>query len=517
MKLRTFEAFFGYKSQSMSLGRYRGDYENVGGSEIDESAILAACAVHCEGEIVYPEIEKMLISLNRMNIGLNFNTGVVPWVKMLESYKNKGKLSPKTIERVEKIYRACILTKNMGDITRINSLLVPDMDLFTYSFPCQDISMAGKQKGLEEGTETRSSLLWECQKIIEMKRPPYLMMENVKNLVGKKHKPDFERWLKILENLGYNNYWKVINAKFCGVPQNRERVFCVSILKEYDNGTFKFYDDFDSGIRLKDILEDQVDEKYYMSEEKTRQLIQSLEAKGYEGYKRNYECAGNSYCIDANYFKGTSPGDVGKSRRTHVVEKIGSLSVDEYPNNKNQRLVVSEKGLYPTVIKNPDKPKILVKNEIDVVGRMDLNGHDLCKRVYNPSGICPTVTSGTSGNTTAKIIEACAIRGRNPDNPKSRESGLDTVQMLEVSKNPDINNCLTTVQKDTMLLERPSFRIRKLTPKECFRLQGVSDLDIDKIQATGLANSQLYKMAGNSIVVECMKFLEQLKPIKRRR
>lgn len=93
----------------------------------------------------------------------------------------------------------------------------------------------------------------------------FLMMENVKNLVGKKNKPHFDEWLHVLEELGYNNYWKVINAKWCGVPQNRERVFCVSIRKDVDNGHFNFYDDFDNGIRLKDILEDEVDEKFYLS------------------------------------------------------------------------------------------------------------------------------------------------------------------------------------------------------------------------------------------------------------
>lgn len=555
MKLRTFEAFFGYKSQSMALSRYRGDYENVGGSEIDESAILAACSVHCEGEINYPEIEKMLISLNRMNIGLNFKTGVVPWEKMLESYQKKGKLSPKTIDRVQAIYRACILTKNMGDISRINPLLLPDMDLFTYSFPCQDISMAGKQKGFIEGSETRSSLLWECQKIVELKRPPYLMMENVKNLVGKKHKEDFDRWLKVLEVLGYKNYWKVINAKWCGIPQNRERVFCVSILKEHDNFNFHFYDDFDSGVRLKDILESEVDEKYYMSEEKTGQLIKSLEAKGYEGYEgyeRSFYPGGKSYCIDSNYHKGISPNFGGAGRRTHVVEKVGSISKKDYPNNKNQRLVVSKEGIYPTVIKNPDKSKILMVGRINksqdgkIVSPEGISfthsgGHNNQPKIvetnkikklvgetgghygggyYDKDYLSPTLVKGGSGgmsNNIPGIIEACRITGRNPDNPKSRESGIPTVQMLEINKDPNTSNCLTTVQKDTMILERPKFRIRKLTPTECFRLMAVSDTDIKKIISTGLANSQLYKMAGNSIVVDCMKFLEQLKPIKRRR
>ena len=124
------------------------------------------------------------------------------------------------------------------------------------------------------------------------------------------------------------------------------------------------------------------------------------------------------------------------------------------------------------------------------------------------NGVSPTHSAG-HGNCP-KIVEGCEIRGRNPINPKSRESGLETVQMLEVNKDSGISNCLTTVQKDSMILEKPDFRIRKLTPKECFRLMGVSDDDIEKIQASGLSNSQQYKMAGNSIVVDAMAFLKNL-------
>jgi site-specific DNA-cytosine methylase len=131
-------------------------------------------------------------------------------------------------------------TPNFGDITKIDPSTLPDIDLFTYSFPCQDLSSAGLQKGLEEGSGTRSGLLWECRKIIEAKLPKYLLLENVKNLVGKKHKDNFDKWIAYLDSMGYNTYWKVLNGKDYGVPQNRERVFAVSIIKTHDNGTFTF-------------------------------------------------------------------------------------------------------------------------------------------------------------------------------------------------------------------------------------------------------------------------------------
>lgn len=166
--IKVFEAFAGYGSQAMALKRlkenYPGfNYEVVGISEIDKYAIKAYNAVHGE-------------------------------------------------------------TKNFGDISKIDWNEVPDFDLFTYSFPCQDISTAGHQRGLSEGGETRSSLLWECRKAIAIKRPKYLLLENVKNLVSKKFINDFEKWCTELESYGYKNFYKVLKASDYGVPQSRERV-----------------------------------------------------------------------------------------------------------------------------------------------------------------------------------------------------------------------------------------------------------------------------------------------------
>lgn len=122
-------------------------------------------------------------------------------------------------------------TTNYGDISKIDWEKVPDFDLFTYSFPCQDISLAGRRRGLARGSQTRSSLLWECEKAIAAKRPRYLLMENVKMLASIKNLPDLERWMALLDSYGYCSRWQVINAKDFGVAQNRERVFMVSILR----------------------------------------------------------------------------------------------------------------------------------------------------------------------------------------------------------------------------------------------------------------------------------------------
>lgn len=208
MKIRVFEAFAGYGSQSLALERLKRnfpdfDYEVVGISEIDKYAIDAYNALH---------------------------PGVT----------------------------------NYGDISKINWDDVPDFDLFTYSSPCQDFSSAGLQKGGTEGSGTRSSLLWECRRAIIAKKPKFLLLENVAALVSEKFLPLFNKWQAELESYGYSNFAKVLNAKDYGVPQNRERVFLVSILD--DNARYHFPEPFKLVKRLKDVLEVNVDEKYYLSE-----------------------------------------------------------------------------------------------------------------------------------------------------------------------------------------------------------------------------------------------------------
>lgn len=202
MQLKVFTAFSGYDSQCMALDRLGVGYELVGWSEIDKYAIQAHNAV-------YPQ------------------------------------------------YR----DRNFGDICHIDWDKVPDFDLFTYSFTCTDISTAGKQAGLEKGSGTRSSLLWECEKAIENKMPKYLLMENVKALVSKKFINHFNEWVSYLQSIGYSNFWKLINAKDYGVPQNRERVFMISILGV--NEYYEFPRPFKLKKRLKDVLENNI-EDYYM-------------------------------------------------------------------------------------------------------------------------------------------------------------------------------------------------------------------------------------------------------------
>lgn len=170
---------------------------------------------------------------------------------------------------------------NLGDITKVDENSLPkDIDLITYGFPCQDISLAGKQKGLfnNDGTQTRSGLFFEALRIIEATKPKIAIAENVKNLTGKKFKEQFELVLKSLEEAGYSNYWKVLNAKDYGIPQNRERVFIISIRKDIDKG-FEFPEPFPLKLRLKDMLDDEVDEKFYLDSTKEYFIKHSFESE----------------------------------------------------------------------------------------------------------------------------------------------------------------------------------------------------------------------------------------------
>lgn len=374
-KIRVFEAFSGYGSQSTSLDYLGIDYEVVAISEINKYAIQGYEAIH-------------------------------------------GKVN------------------NLGDISKIKVEDIPQHDLFTYSFPCQSLSVAGKQEGLVRG-QTRSGLLYECEKVIEYCRPKYLLLENVKNLVGKKFKPQFDEWLKYLESLGYTNYWQVLNAKDYGVPQNRERVFVISILGEHE--PYEFPKPIPLNKCVGDILEDQVDEKYYIN--KPFNLITN-------GHQISIPQA-----TKKGYIEMDLPG-------------VCDLS---YPNSKTRRGRVQENGkVSPT---------------------LTASSQDICYIEYNGEMV--------------NLPCIAASRARNPENPSDRSAGMPKEQRLEINTK-GTSNTITSVSKDNYAIDT-DYRVRKLTPKECFRLMGLKDNDIDKIQQTGMSDTQQYKMAGNSIVVNVLE------------
>ena len=285
-KLKVFTAFSGYDSQCMALERAGIDYELVGWSEIDRYAIQAHDAV-------FPQ-----------------------WAG-----------------------------RNFGDISKIDWNSVPDFDLFTYSSPCQDFSNAGRMAGGEEGSGTRSSLLWECKKAIWAKRPKYAVLENVKNLVSDKFYPLFRQWEQLLASIGYVNYWKVLNAKDYGVPQNRERVFLVSVLDE--SQYFEFPAPSPCTTCMADILEPEVDERYYLSEK----TIATFEA-----WSDRQKANGNGFAFAPTY-GGGKPRPSGQRKD---IKDMTTIYMGRTSRSQNS-VIVSPKGIAPTMC-NGEKhgmPKIM--------------------------------------------------------------------------------------------------------------------------------------------------------------
>lgn len=379
--------------------------------------------------------------------------------------------------------------KNLGDITKVWGRNLPYADLLVWGFPCQDISVAGKQSGLKEG-ETRSGLYYEGFRILKETKPKYSIIENVKNLVGKKFKDDFESMLEDIESIGYNNYWKVLNAKDYGIPQNRERVFIVSIRKDIDKGIFSFPKGFDNGLRLKDFLEDEVEEKFYISQEKVNKIINSSFVQE-RTMIQNEE--GNCQTLLARDYK--DPKCVA----------IPCITPDRVEKKQNGRRF-KEDGEPMFTLTSQDRHGILQIGNIIDTGNW---GNPQRGRIYSIDGISPALNTVGGGGLEPKILryERTEYGKKIRKQYETGEIKEKIGNMRELRPREDgISNTLTTVKKDNLLLE-PQYRIRKLTPKECWRLMGFKDEDFDKAQNAGVSNSQLYKQAGNSIVTNCLFYI----------
>lgn len=562
-KLTIIETFSGIGAQVEGLkntGLF--DVEVVATSEIDKDAILSYAAIHngLTNEMVeeysqYPSREEMTQFLTDKNIGYDF--------KKNEPYDWKRHINSKK-KFIEKHYLACILQNNLGDISRIEKL--PYADMLTYSFPCTDISVAGKQEGLSKGGKTRSGLLWEVERLLKVAYenntlPKYLLLENVKNLVGKKFKHEFDEWLTVLDDLGYNTYWEVINGKDCGVPQNRERVFGLSIRKDIDTGKFTFPVPFDNGIRLKDVLEDEVDEKYYISQDKVDKLLENINNKintdaqviGTCRPKNDLSFGTRDRMYNENCNSPTLTSTMHKD--APKVMRFGELNLSQ------DGVVVNPNGISPThTAGHGNCPKIVLENRVQQIGNIvDTGNWDNPQRgrIYSDEGCSPALNCCGGGGLEPKILQVPgAIRGRYSSNGKVEQqlefngtenvNALTTVQkdsvivedvqvlrsertgygkqirkqyesgeikesrhnMTELTPRKDgISNTLTTVQKDNYLYEPKNVRIRKLTPTECWILMGFKKEQVDKCIDIGLSNSQLYKQAGNSIITKCIELL----------
>jgi DNA (cytosine-5)-methyltransferase 1 len=615
--LKVNELFSGIGSQNSALKRLAIDYEITTTSDLDTHAIISYAAIHCGlmeklKDYDFPSGEEMADYLLERNIGWDFkNNKPYSWKRFIDKITGKGK------KDLKKAYLATVLSNNAGDISKIDKL--DYADFWTYSFPCQDISVAGKQEGIEK--HTRSGLLYEVERLLNISAehgelPKYLMLENVKNLVGKKFKAQFDEWLEYLDELGYSNYWQVLNAKNYGIPQNRERVFVVSIRKDIDTGDFAFPEGFDNGLRLKDFLEDEVDEKFYISQEKVNKIInsafmqektriqngdgvcQTLLARDYKDPKcipidksyNNPKPIDYANCITAREDRGISnhqaEGTAILEEKTDSPKRIGNIYGEQFgtgfggnvwdkeyisptlttmQGGGREPMVVTESK--PILVKHTEIPcvyddrdkgfgvktsdilpaqraerygiKVIVKeatkrdhidSPLNFQNCPDYSGCEfamICERSNNcimqegdghPKVAVKEATK--IGYAEATVGDSINIQFPNSDTRRGRV-GKGVAQTLETSCNravidpynrtlPKDQEAITTLRTNysngnAQIMQ--NYRIRKLTPRECFRLMGFTDEEFQKAQDAGVSNSQLYKQAGNSIVVDVLEYI----------
>lgn len=333
------------------------------------------------------------------------------------------------------------------------------------------------------------------------------MYENVKNIVGKQFKDTFKMFTDELDEYGYNVYWKVLNAKDYGIPQNRERVYLIFIKKELDNGKFTYPEPFDNGMRLKDILEENVDEKFYISEDKVQRFLTNLnneDALLYdacqvkrEGKSREY----NDFCPTLTARDYKDPRLVNDN----VVKQVGNISKCE-GNWKNPQVgrIYSTDGCSPTLNTcggGSHEPKIVQLGNVNPSGK-GMNGN-----VFDENGLAPTLTTNKGEGNKIAIRQAtkkgyieCELGGvADLSYPESK------TRRGRVQENDQICPTITATETGVCRIESP-IRIRKLTPKECFRLMGFSDKNFEAAEKM-VSNSQLYKQAGNSIVVDVLYYI----------
>jgi len=351
-------------------------------------------------------------------------------------------------------------------------------------------------------------------------KPVWGIYENVKNIVGKKFRDTtFRLFEEELHEYGYHTYWSVLNAKHYGIPQNRERVYLILIQKEVDNGTFQFPEPLESFQCLMDILEDTVEERYYLSQEKVRRLIEDMEErkvllfepdeKSLKAFRENrvkragnikgvFEQTGRVYLPDGCCPTVTACGGGGQQPK---ILQVGDI----HTGYGSSGVIYSPLGSSGAVLAGHDQPKIVEKYPGAIRGRYDSEGRIVQTLELGEKEVCHTLTSVQKDNIilvrqkTQKGYEECL------------ENGVVNLSYPSVEKRGRVQEhgelCPTLTTSNGIHRLESLIRIRRLTPLECFRLMGFSDADFWKAKEAGISNSQLYKQAGNSIVVDVLYYI----------
>ena len=535
--------------------------ESVATADLDKEVVVSYAAIHCglTNELIesyenYPSKEEMAAELTAKRLGYDFkNDKPYDWYKLSRKKdKTKG---------IEKYWLADHLSHNLGDMMQIDAL--PDCDFLTYSCPCTDLSIAGHQEGLKwtckdcghtydpaaysveerylcpvcgskHVKSTRSGLLYEVERLLVTAKqngnlPKYLLMENVDALVSKKYIDSFNNWLERLENLGYHSYYQVINAKNAGVPQNRKRIFVFSILKEIDTGKFTFPVPFDNGIRLKDVLENTVEERYYLSDEKVASFLGNLIKTEDEDTVSIKQATKDGYIkcdlpgvADLSYPESTTRrGRVqenGTVSPTLTAAQTGICKLEKITTTKGAEIASCVRASY---FKNGNRNiEENIKSGKGYEGIIEKYGCDKshnspqiieranCITAKEDRGISNHKSEGTAvieaaGTAVIEKIGNINPSGKGINGNVFGENGLAPTLTTNKGEGPKI-----AISSDTSYIT-PYIRIRKLTPKECHRLMGFDDIDVNRCKAVGMSDAQGYKQAGNSIVTNVISLIAE--------
>jgi DNA (cytosine-5)-methyltransferase 1 len=540
--------FSGYDSQALALKYLGVDFEHYKTCEWAVKSIQALKDLHFgedkkdySKDIKIEQIKKFLLN---KGVSSNYNDPM-----------SKNQIDRLNEKQARTIYNNIKATHNLVNIQQVKGkdLEITDTDkytyIMTYSFPCQDLSLAGNRKGMSD-TSTRSGMLWEVERLLgELEeKPQVLLMENVPQVHGEGAKEDFNKWQLRLEELGYKNYWKDLIATDYGIPQTRNRCFMISILGDYN---YTFPKPIPLKLKLKNMLENNVDEKYYLSD-KMMEYITSKDDK----YKVNENNLNINRSIACS--KTTREGNTRADTTDYICEELpenfniknGCKQIYDlnYYNHEQSNRVYSVNYSSPTLRTKSDEAgtikikcsnkslqETLEQNEIDDTCYIDTYNKRIDK---DKSG---TITTGVSfrnitflaiKNATQKgYLEATDGDGIDLAQPNSetrrgrvQKNAIQTLttqnnlgvcvgtyqyaksdkfmqgkERLQLGK--QVSDTLQTTQKEGIV--NNDLKIRKLTPKECFRLMGVKDEDFEKV-AKNQSDSSLYHLAGDSIVVNVL-------------
>ena len=453
--IRLIELFAGYGSQSLALKYLKVPFEHWKICEWAVKSIQAYKDLHF-GDDTFDyskaySVDELIEMLLAKGISADYNS---PMTR--EQIRRMGE------QKIRTVYNNIIATNNLVSVCNAHAqdFEIQDTEkytyILTYSFPCQDLSKAGNGAGMAKGSGTRSGLLWEVERILDEcngNLPQILLMENVPDVIGANNVKHFAQWVKKLEQLGYTSKWQCLNAKDYGVPQNRDRCFMVSWLGNH-------YYDFPTPIklekRLKDVLETNVDEKYYLSSD----IIKYFEKHTQESIEK-----GNGF-----RFAPTDGDVVGKA----ITTRAGGRMDDNFIKCECVGMLGGEK--YEKM-------------------------HDIARRVYDTNGIAPTQHTCGDGNLETKVV---VVDGFNQSIRADQTCFGTITRNAGADRKKNGQGIIEIVDEPLELDEQTkNYRIRKLTPKECGRLMGVRDDDIDKM-SVNQSNSSLYHCFGDSIVVDVL-------------